>query len=568
MDLFAQLSLIIVTTAVVSGFARFFKQPLTIAYIVTGLILAPFLFASSASHETLDIFSEMGISILLFIVGLHLSPLEVREFGRSSFLIGLLQVLLTSTLGFYVSILLGFSTIESVYVGVALSFSSTIIVLKLISDKKDLEKLYGRIAIGILLFQDLVAAVALIFSSAFSSGNAGISSFGLLLVKGIFIIGGIFFVGKYVLPKIGGFFAASQEYLLIFSLAWGFGLATLFRYMGFSIEIGALIAGVALSISPYSHEISARLRPLRDFFVVMFFVSLGSQLSLDNISSIWPSVLTFTLFAIVGKAVVVTALMGQFKYNKKTAFLEGISLAQLSEFSLVLLIIGARNGHVGDKVFAALVLTSVISITISSYLIMYAERLYPLIARYLRSFEQPHTLQEKSIVSDFEVILFGCNRVGYDFIKMFKNRGSGFLAVDFDPAVIAQLEKDGINAVYGDAEDAEFLEDVNVTHAQVVISTIPDYETSMFLLGKIREANAQSIAVVLSYSIDEALKLYEQGASYVILPHFISGEFAADLTFKAGVHKNEIQKRRNEHLEYLKQRKILGHSHPAWTHNS
>ncbi len=567
MDIFTQLSLIIVTTAVIAGIARFFKQPLTISYIVTGLILAPFLLSSFDSTETLNIFSEMGISILLFIVGLHLSPLELREFGKSSFLIGLFQVLLTSTLGFYASYILGFSTVESIYVGVALSFSSTIIVLKLISDKKDLEKLYGRVAIGILLFQDLVAAVALIFASAFSSGNAGINSFGILFLKGLLIISGVFFAGKYILPRAGSFFASSQEYLLIFSLAWGFGLASVFRYLGFSIEIGALIAGVALSVSPYSHEISSRLRPLRDFFVVMFFVSLGSQISLKNIATIWPAVLFFTLFTLVAKSVIVTALMGEFKYNKKTAFLEGISLAQMSEFSLVLLIIGLRNGHIGEKVFAAMILTSVISIAVSSYLIMYAERIYPLIARYLRSFEKHKTIKEKSIVSDYEVILFGCNRVGYDFIRMFKEKGSGFLAVDFDPHIISQLDKEGVNSIYGDAEDSEFLEDINVDRAQVVISTIPDFEASMFLLGKIRAINSESIVVVLSYSIDEALKLYDRGASYVILPHFISGEFAADLTFKAGTDKNEIHKRRTEHLDYLNQRKSMGHAHPIWSHN-
>ncbi len=568
MDIFAQLSLIIVTTAVVAGIAKYFKQPLTIAYILAGLILTPILFSADHSQETLHIFSEMGISILLFIVGLHLSPLELREFGKSSFLIGFFQVLLTATLGVYLSLLLGFSTVESIYIGIALSFSSTIIVLKLISDKKDLEKLYGRIAIGILLFQDLVAAVALIFSSAFSAGNAGINSFGMLFLKGLLVGSLIFLAAKYILPKLGAFFATSQEYLLIFSLAWGFGLAALFRYLGFSIEIGALIAGVALSVSPYSHEISARLRPLRDFFVVMFFVSLGSNINFENISSIWPAVLFFSAFALFIKAFVVTALMGEFKYNKKTAFLEGISLAQISEFSLVLLIIGARNGHVGELAFSSMILTAVLTIAVSSYFINYSENIYAYVSSYLGSFEKKETIVEKSIVTNYEVILFGCNRVGFDFIRMFKDLGSGFLAVDFDPAIIERLEKEGINSVYGDAEDGEFLDDLNVDKARIIISTIPDFEASMFLLSKVRSLSSDPLIIVLSYSIEEALKLYDKGASYVILPHFISGEFAADLTFRAGTNKRVITKRRNEHLEYLKKRKHIGHNHPIWSHNS
>lgn len=567
MDIFVELSLIIVITALITGICRLFKQPLTIGYIVSGFVLAPFLLMAFDSHDTINIFSEMGIAILLFIVGLHLSPLEVKDFGKSSMLIGLFQVLFTATLGFYLSLLLGFKTVESIYVGVALSFSSTIIVLKLISDKKDLEKLYGRIAIGILLFQDIVAAIALIFSSAFSVGNTGLTSLAPLFLKGLLIVSVVYSVGNYLLPKFGNFFAKSQEYLMLFSLAWGFGIASLFRYLGFSVEIGALIAGVSLSISPFSHEISAKLRPLRDFFIVMFFVSLGSQISFKNISQILIPVLFFTLFVLFVKAFIVTALMGQFRYNKKTAFLEGISLAQLSEFSLVLLILGARNGHVGENAFSAVVLSAVISIACSSYLILYANKIYPYISKYLRVFERRQHIKERSIVTDYEVILFGCNRVGYDFIRMFNNLGSGFLAVDFDPTIIAALEKSGVNCLYGDAEDSEFLEDINVTKARVVISTIPDFDSSMFLLGHVRSVNQKSLVVVLSYNIDEALKLYEKGASYVILPHFISGEFAADITFKAGSDPSEIHKRKKEHLEYLMQRKALGHAHPIWSHN-
>ncbi len=204
---------------------------------------------------------------------------------------------------------------------------------------------------------------------------------------------------------------------------------------------------------------------------------------------------------------------------------------------------------------------------VSSYLIIYAEQIYPKLVFLLKSFEQKRTIKERSIVSDFEVILFGCNRVGYDFIRMFNNLGSGFLAIDFDPSIISMLEKDHINCMYGDAEDSEFLEDINVGKAKIIISTIPDYEASMFLLSHIRGQNEDSLIVTLSYNIEEALKLYAAGASYVILPHFISGEFAADLTFKAGVNKSEIHKRRAEHLEYLKKRKNLGQSHPVWAHN-
>lgn len=561
MDLFAQLSVVIVVTAVLAGIARALKQPLTIAYILSGLLLTPFLFSTFDARGALGIFSQMGIAILLFIVGLHLSPHQVKDFGKASFLIGLFQVLFTATLGFYISLFLGFTAVEAIYVGVSLSFSSTIIVLKLISDKKDLEKLYGRLAIGILLFQDVVAAIALIFSSAFAGGNTGLSTFVFLFAKGLLMVSLVYLAGNYILPKLGSFFARSQEYLLLFSIAWGFGLASLFRYFGFSIEIGALIAGIALSISPYSHEISARLKPLRDFFVVMFFVSLGTQITSKNLGALWIQILVLTLFVLFLKSFIVTALVGQFRYNKKTAFLEGISLAQISEFSLILMLAGLRSGHVSENTFTIVIMTAVITIAVSSYLVLYAQKIYPHLSKFMNIFEQHRVIKERSIVSDYEVVLFGCNRLGYDFIRLFKEKGAGFLAVDFDPAIISYLEKEGINCVYGDAEDSEFLEDINISKAKIVVSTIPDYDANIFLINKIRATNMDSVLVALSHSVDEALEMYEAGASYVILPHFISGEFVADIAFKAGYDQHAIIKRKKEHLEYLNKRKSHGHTH-------
>ena len=374
MNIFNELSIVIVVAAVLSGLMRLFKQPLVIGYVLTGLFLGPQFLNIIRSTETVSIFSEMGIAILLFIVGIHLSPNEIKDLGKKVFIIGLIQVLSTSLLSYLISNAFNFSLIESLYLGISISFSSTIIVLKLLSDKRDLEKLYGRISIGILLLQDVVASFVLIFSSSFSSGEVELSSFFLLIIKGLILTISISLASVYLLPSLSTFFAKSPEYLFLFSLAWGFGMASVFGWMGFSIEIGALVAGVSLSFSPYGQEIASRLKTLRDFFLLIFFVLLGSRVSFDNFSSFFIPFLVFLLFIIIVKPIIITVILELFGYTKKTSFLTGISLAQISEFSFILLILGSRLGHISEEILSLGTLLGFTSIAVSTYFIVNAEK--------------------------------------------------------------------------------------------------------------------------------------------------------------------------------------------------
>ena len=568
MDIFLEISLVIVIAAVIAGLMKLIKQPIVIGYIIAGLILGPQLFHILRSSETFHIFSEMGIAILLFIVGLHLNPKEFAAFGKSAFLIGLSQIFLTSTFGFILATLLGFGLVEAIYLAVALSFSSTIVVLKLIADKRELEKLYARIVIGILLIQDIFAAIALILASTFSNGSIEIAPFFLLVVKGILLVTGVYLIGNYVLPKLGRFFAQSQEYLFLFSLAWGFGLASLFKHFGFSLEIGALIAGVALSVSPYSQEISAKLKSLRDFFVVIFFITLGTQISFSTMPKIIVPLVVFSAFILFFKPFMFQTLIGLFRYSRKTGFYSALSLAQISEFSIILVVLGMKVGHIGEEVLTLLTILAVFSIFTSTYFMVYLDKIYPLVSKYLKIFEKTRIYKEKSIISVHKVILFGCNRVGFDFINEFEHLGQSFLAVDFDPDITDELSKKGVNCCYGDAEDGDFLDEINIDKAEIVISTMPDFEANLFLLSRVRSRNKDSVVFLISYDIDEALQLYKRGATYVTLPHFISGEVVAEYALEAQNDPVELKNRRTKHLNYLRERKAQGHAHPTWGHNA
>ena len=249
---------------------RLIRQPLIIGYILTGIIVGPSFINIVNNNQTISVFANIGIALLLFIIGLGLNPRVIKEVGKVAAITGGLQIILTTALGFLAGRLFGYTKTESMIVGLALAFSSTIIVLKLLSDKKEQTRLYGKITIGVLLIQDIVAAAVLILVTARSEGSFSMSTFISLALKGALILIPLFLVSYLILPKLTKLIAGSQEFLFLFAIGWGFGAAALFEHFGFSIEVGALFAGVALANLPYAQEIASRLRPLRDFFVVLF----------------------------------------------------------------------------------------------------------------------------------------------------------------------------------------------------------------------------------------------------------------------------------------------------------
>ena len=332
--------------------------------------------------------AQLGVVVLLFMVGLNLSPKIFREVGKVSIVTGLGQIFFTSLIGFGISYSLGFSTLVSLYVAVALTFSSTIIILKILSDKDDLDTLYGKISIGFLLVQDVVAMIALVALSSFSRIDAveGISYINVL--AGFFFL---FFIGGLaykLLPRIMRHVAVSQEYLMLFSLGWCLFLAVVFFKLGLSMEIGALLAGIFLSISPYRYEIYSKIRPLRDFFIFLFFILLGSQMVFSNLDEYILPIIVFSAFILIGNTLIVAFLMGRLGYTKKTGFLAGLTVAQISEFSLILVALGVRLGHLSDEVLSMVTVVGLITIAGSTYAMIYVDKYYHLISRFLTIFER------------------------------------------------------------------------------------------------------------------------------------------------------------------------------------
>jgi len=565
MEVFVEISIIIAITTAIVGVLRLFKQPLIIGYILTGIVVGPSFFNLVSSPETMGIFAQIGIALLLFTVGLGLDPKIIKYVGRVSLITGLGQVLFTSVIGFFIAVALGFSTTVSIYIAVALTFSSTIIIMKLLSDKGDTQTLYGKIAIGFLLVQDLIVILVLMAVSSLSGGfDATALVFGLIF-KGVGLLGAVFLASVYLLPRITRAIAKSQEFLLLFSISWCLSLASLSYYLGFSIEIGALLAGVTLAMSPYRYEISSKMRPLRDFFIVLFFILLGSQMVFADIGQYLIPILIFSVFILVGNPLIVIALMGLLGYTKRNSFLAGLTVAQISEFSLILIALGVRVGHLSGEILSLVTVVGLITIAGSTYLILYADKIYLYFSKYLSLFEKKrenvnqHRYHQEGI---YDIVLFGYNRIGLDILKAFEKIQKRFLVVDYDPETIKKLAEQGFNCRYGDADDSELLDELNFSKIKMVVSTIPNLGTNLLLTNKIKEVNTRAIIIVVSHQVDEALQLYHAGATYVLLPHFLGGHHVSAMIKRHGLSTSEFLKAKERHIKHLSERKEIGHEHP------
>ncbi len=568
MDLiFIQLAIILFAAFIVAYIIRIFKQPVIIGYIVAGigiaLILQLGIIDIGASEELIHTFSKFGIAFLLFIVGLHLNPKVIKEIGISSLFVGLGQMLLTFGLGFLIAFkLLDLSIIASSYVGIALAFSSTIIIMKLLSDEKNIDSLYGKISIGILIIQDLVAVAVLMFISSVS----GSVNFGSMALKtflgGAGLIVMIFLIGFVLLPRFTKNIARSQELLFLFSITWAFVIAAAFSYIGFSIEIGALIAGVALSISPYSAEITAKIRPLRDFFLIIFFIILGLNVQIANIGKILISALILSLIVLIFKPLVLMTFLAFFRYTKRTNFLVGTTLAQISEFSLIILALGVAVGHVSSELLSTLTLTGIITITFSTYMIIYANGFYKKMKGFIGIFERKDARKERRVKKQYDAILFGYNRIGFNILRSLKKIKQNYLIVDFNPDVISDLTKLRIPCLYGDAFDSDLLDELPLDKVKLVISTVPDFETNELLIEQIRLMNPDSVIIVRAHQISEAMELYKKGASYVLTPHFLGGEYVAKMIKELKTNNEKYKEEKSKHIKMLSEMTAKGHEHP------
>jgi Kef-type K+ transport system membrane component KefB/Trk K+ transport system NAD-binding subunit len=549
--IFGQLSLVIAVVAVVSIIMRLLRQPLIIGYILTGVVVGPSFLHLISDKSTFEGFSSIGIALLLFIIGLGLNFDVIRKLGKTVIVVATLEISMMLLLGFLVARALGMPPSDSLFLGAALTFSSTIIIVKVLNDKREQTRLYGQICIGILLVEDIVATIALLFLSTNNSGGISPTEVGFLALKGLALAGALTLISTKILPKLSKFIASSQELLFLFAIAWGFGVATLFSIAGFSLEVGALFAGVSLAGLPYAQEIAARLKPLRDFFVVVFFIVLGEGLQLHNLgSAILPAVI-FSVLVIIFKPLLVMIGLGSLGYTKRTSFKAGLPIAQISEFSLILVVLAASYNLVSEETSAIVTLIALITIGATSYLMHYDDWLYAKLENKLRFFERRIIKEEKKAKVAYPVILFGYHKGGHEFTKVFRDMKKRYIVVDYNPEVIEQLEHRHIHFMYGDATDLELLQELGVDQAKLVVSVMTDFNTNLSLLKHVVHENPHAIFICHADTFEEANTLYNHGATYVMMPYLIGSERISNFLKHTSLNKRDFDNYRDRHLTML-----------------
>lgn len=545
---FSEIAALLVMAAVIGFLGIILRQPLIVSFIAVGLIAGPSALDLVRSDEQISFLSELGIAVLLFLVGIKLDVKLIRSLGAVSLLTGLGQVAFTSIFGYLIGLALGLGHLTSIYVAVALTFSSTIIIVKLLSDKREIDSLHGQIALGFLIVQDLVVVLAMIVLSAIGIGAAadgnsghGGGSMSVVLASGVAMVACVILFVRYVANPLTERLARAPELLVIFAIAMAAMFAAIGDIVGLGKEVGGLLAGVALASTPYRETIAARLAPLRDFLLLFFFIALGATLDLSLLGAHVTGAIAFSLFVLIGNPLIVLAIMGTMGYRKRTGFLAGLTVAQISEFSLIFVAMGVSLGHVQEDALGLVTMVGLVTIAASTYMITYSHQIYAVFEPLLGMFERNGTPREPSDAGahredSHKVIIFGLGRFGTAIGIRLQKRGIKVLGVDFNPLAVRRWRDHGLETEFGDATDPEFVAELPLARAEWIVSTVPIHPTGLShedtrttLIQLTRTSGFYGRIAVASHHPRDTEELFASGADMVLEPFQDAADRAVEL---------------------------------------
>ncbi|MCI5040736.1 MAG: cation:proton antiporter, partial [Donghicola eburneus] len=436
---------------------------------------------------------------------------------------------------FLIALALGLDPLTAVYVAIALTFSSTIIIVKLLSDKREIDSLHGRIALGFLIVQDVVVVIAMIALSAIGVGGAAQGDGAFIevlrvLAYGLAMLGLVMVFIRFIADPLVERLSRAPELLVSFAIGWAALLAAVGHYLGFGKELGGLLAGVSLASTPFREAIAARLASLRDFLLLFFFIALGASLDLSVLGASVTPAIVLSLFVLVGNPLIVLAIMGALGYRKRTGFLAGLTVAQISEFSLIFMAMGVTIGHVSEAALGLVTLVGLVTIAASTYMITFSHHLYGLVEPMLGVFERRQPGAEPDDGPEgkrsHNVILFGLGRYGMGIAAALRESGKSVLGVDFSPEAVRHARAEGYDVMFGDATDPEFLAHMPLNRAQWLVMAVPEHDTGLThddprqtLLKTVRELGFGGRVAVTAHREAAAHALTVSRADLVLMPY-------------------------------------------------
>jgi len=487
------------------------RVPNIVGYIVAGLLLGPVTGWVEPTHAV-ELISEFGIILLLFLVGLELSIDKIRDIGTTAFVAAGAQMGGTAVGGFGIAWFFGMPLIEAVFVGIALMFSSTVIVIKLLEKRGDLDALYGRIAVGVLLVQDLVVVVVLTLVAGIDSPDAlaladvatGLGS----ALLGMALLGAaVVAATRYLLPHALEWIASAPDALFIWSLFWCFLVVLGAEALELSPEIGAFLGGIALAQLPYHHELQRRVHPLMNFFIAVFFVLLGIEMEVAQSLEAWPTALALVAFTMLVKPLLFFIVLPRLGHNEATSFRTGITLAQVSEFGLILATLSLGTGLISSAVLSLITLVGLATFTLSAFLVMYNDRIYEWVAPYrplalFGAVQEPPPVAPPPLTD--HVIVVGVNALGRRITEQLLERDLSVVVIDTDRAKLNTLPE-AVHRVHGDATDHEVLEHAHFPTARLLISALNIEEPNDLLAYRCRQADVPCSIHAFDHSVEDDL---------------------------------------------------------------
>jgi len=552
--IFYEIAALLVLAAGVGFLGLLMRQPLIVSFIAVGIIAGPSVLDIAHSDQQIDLLAELGIAVLLFLVGLKLDFNLVRTLGPVALVTGLGQVAFTTVFGFLIALALGLDPTTAIYVAIALTFSSTIIIVKLLSDKREIDALHGRIALGFLIVQDVVVVIAMIALSAIGVGGSGdgqgaVADVIRVLGYGLGMLAFVVLFIRYIANPLVERLSLAPELLVSFAIGWAALLAAVGHYLGFGKELGGLLAGVSLASTPFREAIAARLASLRDFLLLFFFIALGASLDLSVLGANVVPAIILSLFVLIGNPLIVLAIMCAMGYRKRTGFLAGLTVAQISEFSLIFMAMGVTVGHVTEDALGLVTMVGLVTIAASTYMITYSHQLYAFFEPALRVFERRQPRADESSGAEaarpHDVILFGLGRYGLGIASMLRDSGEHILGVDFSPEAVRNARAQGYDVVFGDATDPEFLGHLPLSRARWLVMAVPEHDTGLThddprhaLLKAVRDQGYDGKIAVAAHRDDTAETLRAGQADLVLMP-YRDAAFAAARMISGGARVPE-----------------------------